>query len=249
MTILLSNDDGVTARGLALSFEVLKSHGSCWVVAPDSDCSGRGHSLTLGRPLRMKAHDNGFFSVDGTPADCVNLAISGLFEHRPQRVVSGINNCANLGDDVLYSGTVAAAMEGRMLTETAIAISSCGTEDHNLAVSAKVLNDIMTRMDALSLPTGTILNVNVPDCAYDEIKGMKVTRLGHRDRPMPPAKMVDPKGKTVWWIGGVGKPLLEEEGTDFHAIANGYVSITPLQYDKTGHGSLSQVEDWLGVCL
>lgn len=249
MTILLSNDDGVSARGLALSFEVLKSHGSCWVVAPERDCSGRGHSLTLGRPLRMKEHDNGFFSVDGTPADCVNLAVSGLFGRSPQRVVSGINNCANLGDDVLYSGTVAAAMEGRMLAETAIAISSCGSQDHNLVVSANVLDDIMTRMDTLNLPVGIILNVNVPDCAYDEIKGMKVTRLGHRDRPMPPAQMVDPKGKTVWWIGGVGKPLLEEDGTDFHAIANGYVSITPLQYDKTGHGALSQVKDWLGVCL
>lgn len=249
MTILLSNDDGVTARGLALSFETMKSHGWCWVVAPDNDCSGRGHSLTLNRPLCMKEHDNGFFSVDGTPADCVNLAASGLFGRLPERVVSGINRCANLGDDVLYSGTVAAAMEGRMLEKTAIAISSCGSEDHDLEVSARVLHDLMLRLDNLTLPEGTILNVNVPACNYKDIRGMKITRLGHRDQSKPPLKMTDPRGNTVWWIGNVGKPLVAEEGTDFHAIASGYVSITPLQYDKTSHASLSLMKDWLGACV
>ncbi|MFK0571626.1 5'/3'-nucleotidase SurE [Endozoicomonas sp.] len=249
MTILLSNDDGVTARGLALSFETLELHGQCWVVAPDNDCSGRGHSLTLNHPLRMKEHTNGFFSVDGTPADCVNLAVSGLFGKLPERVVSGINNSANLGDDVLYSGTVAAAMEGRMLAKTAIAISSCGKKDHHLQVSARVLHDIMLRLDNLNLPEGTILNVNVPACDYEDIRGMKVTRLGHRDGSKPPLKMIDPRGNTVWWIGGVGKPLVAEEGTDFHAVSSGYVSITPLQYDKTGHSTLSLVEDWLGACV
>ena len=249
MTILLSNDDGVTAEGLAHSYAALQSHGQCWVVAPDNDCSGKGHSLTLSRPLRMKEHANGFFSVNGTPADCVNLAVSGLFGRQPERVVSGINNCANLGDDVLYSGTVAAAMEGRMLAKTAIAISSCGKESHHLAVSARVLHDLMVRLDRLTLPEGTILNVNVPACDYDQIKGMKITRLGHRSRPDSPIAMTDPRGHTVWWIGGVGKPLMAEEGTDFHAVDSGYVSITPLQYDKTGHATLSLLNDWLGASL
>ena len=249
MTILLSNDDGVTAMGLALLFETMKSHGQCWVVAPDNDCSGGGHSLTLSRPLHMKEHDNGFYSVDGTPADCVNLAASGLFGRLPERVVSGINRCANLGDDVLYSGTVAAAMEGRMLEKTAIAISSCGNEDHDLEVSARVLHDLMLRLDDLALPEGTILNVNVPACNYKDIRGMKITRLGHRDQSKSPLKMTDPRGNTVWWIGGVGKPLVAEEGTDFHAVASGYVSITPLQYDKTSHASLSMMADWLGACV
>lgn len=249
MTILLSNDDGVTAKGLAHSYAALQSHGQCWVVAPDNDCSGKGHSLTLDRPLRMKEHTNGFFSVNGTPADCVNLAASGLFGRQPQRVVSGINNCANLGDDVLYSGTVAAAMEGRMLGKTAIAISSCGKDDHHLAVSARVLHDLMVRLDQLTLPEGIILNVNVPACDYDQIKGMKITRLGHRTRSGSPIAMTDPRGNTVWWIGGVGKPLMAEEGTDFHAVASDYVSITPLQYDKTGHATLSLLNDWLGAYL
>ncbi|WBA79708.1 5'/3'-nucleotidase SurE [Endozoicomonas sp. GU-1] len=249
MTILLSNDDGVTARGLALSFATMKSHGPCWVVAPDNDCSGKGHSLTLDRPLRMKEHDNGFFSVNGTPADCVNLAASGLFGRLPERVVSGINSCANLGDDVLYSGTVAAAMEGRLLAKTAIAISSCGQEDRHLEVSARVLHDLMLRLDDQVLPEGTILNVNVPACDYEKIRGMKITRLGHRHPSKPPVKITDPRGNTVWWIGGVGKPLVAEEGTDFHAVASGYVSITPLQYDKTGHATLSLMEDWLGACV
>ncbi|WP_299727289.1 5'/3'-nucleotidase SurE [uncultured Endozoicomonas sp.] len=247
MTILLANDDGVTAKGLALSYGVMKQFGDCIVVAPDNDCSGQSHALTLDRPLRIKEHDNGFFSVNGTPADCVHLSISGLFEQIPERVVSGINNCANLGDDVLYSGTVAAAMEGRMLGKNAIAISSCGREDRHLETTARVLHDIMTRLDTLQLPEGTILNVNVPACDYDELQGMKITRLGHRDPALPPTKLSDPRGHTVWWIGGVGNPRIAEEGTDFHAIGAGYVSITPLQYDKTGHSTLSLLEDWVGA--
>ena len=245
MSILLSNDDGVTAQGLALSYDVLKAYGDCRVVAPDNDCSGRSHSLTLDRPLRLKEHSNGFFSVNGTPADCVHLSCNALFDQLPERVVSGINIGANLGDDVLYSGTVAAAMEGRLLAKNAIAVSSCGKEDIYLRTSARVLDDIMSRIERLQLPAGTILNVNVPACRYEDLQGMRVTRLGHREPAMPPTQLTDPRGHRVWWIGGVGNPRNAEEGTDFHAIAAGYVSITPLQYDKTGHGTLSEVTDWL----
>ena len=249
MTILLSNDDGITATGLALSLETMKSFGHCKVVAPIKDCSGMAHSLTLNRPLNIKWHDDDFISVDGSPADCVYLATSGLFDTLPERVVSGINSCANLGDDVLHSGTVAAAMQGRMLAKTAIAISSCGHSNKQLKVTARVLYDLMTVLDDLDLPAGTILNVNVPDCDYDDICGMKVTRLGHRSQPEPPTKMTDPRGNSIWWVGRVGKPLVSEEGTDFHAIATGYVSITPLQYDKTDHAVLLKMEDWLGACV
>lgn len=244
MTILLSNDDGVDAKGLALSYAALSEFDTCHVVAPSTDCSGRGHSLTLGRPLRRKVHANGFHSFDGTPADCVHLAISGLFEYQPQRIVSGINRGANLGDDVLYSGTVAAAMEGRLLAKNAVAISSCGKTDHHLAVAAQVLKQLMPTINQLTLPKGVVLNVNVPALELDEIQGLQITRLGHRMPSNPPMKTTDPRGEDMWWIGRLGKPLMAEAGTDFHAIAHGYVSITPLHYDKTDYQVLSQLQNW-----
>lgn len=252
MALLLCNDDGVTARGLSQLHKVLSFLGeevveTCRVVAPDGDCSGFGQSLTLDRPLRVKEHSNGFYSVDGTPADCVNLAVNGLLEEVPRRVISGINRGPNLGDDVLYSGTVGAAMEGRFLEKTAMAISSCGRQDWNLEVSAQVFLKLFPRLDELELPQGTILNVNVPDCPWESIRGMKVTRLGHRLGSKPPVQVTDPRGNKAYWIGGVGKARDAGEGTDFHAIANGFVSVTPLQYDKTDHNTLSQVDDWLGA--
>lgn len=247
MTILLSNDDGVFATGLSLSFDAVKNFADCVVVAPDTNCSGKSQSLTLERPMRKKTHYNGFHSIDGTPADCVHLAISGLLDEVPTRVVSGINHGANLGDDVLYSGTVAAAMEGRMLAKPAIAISSVGHSEANLIVAAQVLQDVMARIDELELPRGTILNVNVPACRYDEIRGFKLTRLGHRTAAQPPIRDTDPRGVEIWWLGGVGQPLVAEEGTDFHAVANNYVSITPLQYDKTDYVTLKTMASWLSI--
>ena len=247
MTILLSNDDGVTAQGLAHIYEVLSQLTDCHVVAPDNDCSGAGSSITLDRPLRVKEHQNGFFSVNGTPTDAVHLAVNSLMEDAPERVISGINMGANLGDDVLYSGTVAAAMEGRFMKKPAVAISSCGKTESDLQVAARVMMELFPKLDELELPAGTILNVNVPACAYDDIKGMQVTRLGHRDRPEAPVKVTDPRGKLAYWIAPVGKAQDAGEGTDFHAIASGYVSVTPLQYDKTDHGTLSLVDQWLGA--
>ena len=244
MTILLSNDDGVDAKGLALSYAVLSGFDVCHVVAPSTECSGKGHSLTLERPLRRKVHANGFHSFDGTPADCVHLAISGMFEYLPQRIVSGINRGANLGDDVLYSGTVAAAMEGRLLAKTAVAISSCGKTDHHLAIAAQVLKQLMPMIDQLTLPKGVVLNVNVPAIELEDIQGVQITRLGHRALSSPPIKTTDPRGEDVWWIGQLGKASVADVGTDFHAIAHGYVSITPLHYDKTDYQVLSQLQNW-----
>lgn len=247
MTILLSNDDGVTAPGLKHLFKVLSPLADCQVVAPDNDCSGAGSSITLSRPLRVKEHENGFLSVDGTPTDAVHLAMNSLLTQAPERVISGINLGSNLGDDVLYSGTVGAAMEGRFMQKTAVAISSCGKTDSDLQVAARVMSDLFPRLDELQLPAGTILNVNVPASAYSEIKGVKVTRLGHRERPEPPVKVTDPRGKTLYWIAPVGRAQDAGDGTDFHAIASGYVSVTPLQYDKTDHSTLSLVDQWLGA--
>ncbi|OED45055.1 5'/3'-nucleotidase SurE [Endozoicomonas sp. (ex Bugula neritina AB1)] len=245
MTILLSNDDGVTAPGLRHLFKVLSPLADCRVFAPDNDCSGAGSSLTLSRPLRVKDHDNGFLSVDGTPTDAVHLAINSLLSEAPERVISGINLGANLGDDVLYSETVAAAMEGRFMERPSVAISSCGKTELDLEVAARVMADLYPSLNDLKLPAGTILNVNVPACAYADIKGMKVTRLGHRVRPEAPVEVTDPRGKQAYWIAPVGRAQDGGEGTDFHAVASGYVSVTPLQYDKTDHGTLSLVNQWL----
>ena len=247
MTILLSNDDGVTAPGLKFLHNLLSPLAECQVIAPDNDCSGASHSITLDRPLRVKQHDNGYLSVNGTPTDAVHLAVHSLLSEPPERVISGINLGANLGDDVLYSGTVAAAMEGRFMKKTAVAISSGGKTEKDLEVAAQIMRDLFPRLDSLQLPAGTILNVNVPACAYDDIKGVQVTRLGHRDRPQAPVKVTDPRGKLAYWISPVGKAQDAGEGTDFHAVSSGYVSITPLRYDKTDHGTLSLVDQWLGA--
>ncbi len=249
MKLLLSNDDGVTAGGLARLHEILKPLAECIIVAPDNDCSGLSNSLTLGRPLRVKEHSNGYYSVDGTPADCVHLAVNGFLSGMPDRVISGINIGANLGDDVLYSGTVAAAMEGRFLGRNAIAISSCGKSNAHLDTSAQILKTLFLKLEGLHLPPTTILNVNVPPCAYADIRGIKATRLGHRSRPEPVVKMTDPRGKAGYWIASLGEADDGGEGTDFHAISENFVSVTPLQYDKTNHGTISLVERWLGACL
>lgn len=246
MKILLSNDDGVAAPGLATLYEHLQELGECVVYAPDRNSSGLSGSITLDRPLRVTEHSNGFNSVNGTPADCVHLAVNALLAEEPDVVVSGINDCANLGDDVLYSGTVGAALEGRFLSMPAIAVSLGGKSVEGMRAAARVVHDLLVKMDRLSVPQGTILNVNVPDVPYDDLKGVKVTRLGHRNKPQKPVKVVDPRGKPAYWIAPVGKEQDAGEGTDFHAVTEGYVSVTPLCYDQTRHATLSQIMDWLG---
>ena len=246
MNLLLSNDDGVNAKGLSTLFEALNALGDCSVYAPDRNCSAASSCLTIGRPLFSSRQPSGFHSLDGTPVDCVHLAVNALLDGEPDRVVSGINHGPNLGDDVLHSGTVGAAMEGRFLKETAMAVSLCGDSDEGFLAAGRVVVDLIQKLESFTFPKGTVLNVNVPDLAYDDIKGMRVTRLGHRERPSSPQRVIDPKGREGWWISPVGKALDAGEGTDFHAIASGYVSVTPLQYDQTDRDTLVQVQRWLG---
>lgn len=246
MNLLLCNDDGVTAKGLTVLYENLKSLGHCSVYAPDRNCTASSSALTLNRPLRPSLQNNGFYAIDGTPVDCVHLAVNALLDEQPDIVVSGINHGANLGDDVLYSGTVAAALEGRFMRKPAIAVSLCGDSDEGFTAAGRIVLELVHKLDQLQLPEGSVLNVNVPNRSYDDIKGIRVTRLGHRERPDTPTKVVDPRGREAWWIAPVGREQDAGEGTDFHAIATGYVSVTPLQYDQTDHGTLTQIQHWLG---
>lgn len=241
--LLLSNDDGVHAPGLKALHDALQAHAKLRVVAPDRDRSGASNSLTLSRPLSLMALDNGFYSVDGTPADCVYLGVNGVWDEHPDLVISGINHGSNLGDDVLYSGTVAAAMEGRNLGMTAIAMSLCGERYFDTA--GKVAASLIGAADRLSLPPRTLLNVNVPDVPWSSIRGVKVTRLGYRGPAEKPLPVEDPRGRTRYWIAPVAANADDGEDTDFAAIEAGYVSITPLQTDLTRHPARRDVQDWL----
>lgn len=241
--LLLSNDDGVHAPGLRALHDALISHAKLRVVAPDRDRSGASNSLTLSRPLLLSAMENGFYSVDGTPADCVYLGVNGVWDEKPDLVISGINHGSNLGDDVLYSGTVAAAMEGRNLGMSAIAMSLCG--ERHFETAARVVATLVGAADQLSLPPRTLLNVNVPDLPWNEIRGIKVTRMGYRGPAEKPLAMQDPRGRTRYWIAAVGASADDGDDTDFAAIEAGYVSVTPLQTDLTRHTACDDVQDWL----
>ena len=243
MRILIANDDGVHAPGLACLAQVLERQFEVKVVAPDRDRSGASNSLTLDRPLEPHTQHNGFISVNGTPTDCVHLGISGLFEYQPDLVVSGINAGANLGDDVLYSGTVAAAMEGRYLKRPAIAVSLVGRE--HFATAAEIVAQLLGQLHNLNLAPRTVLNINVPDLPLDAIKGVHVTRLGHRNLAAQPVRSVDPRGKERFWIAAAGESEDDGPGTDFYAVAEGYVSITPLQADMTQFSGLDNLGCWL----
>ncbi len=247
MKILLSNDDGVQAPGLQCLRSHLKPTAEVVVVAPDRNRSGASNSLTLEHPLHLFQHDNGDYSVDGTPTDCVHLAITGLLQEEPEMVISGINAGANMADDVLYSGTVAAAMEGRFLGLPAIAVSLVCSERgcHHYESAAKAVQQVLERLGEHPLQSDTILNINVPDLPWSEIRGVKVTRLGRRHRSEPVVKMRDPRGKEVYWVGAVGKAEDGEEGTDFHAVEHGWISITPIHTDLTHHSMLAGMERWL----
>jgi 5'-nucleotidase len=245
MKILLSNDDGYQAPGLRALADALSTHAEIVVVAPDQDRSGASNSLTLVNPLRARLMENGFIRVDGTPTDCVHLAITGLLEEEPDLVVSGINAGPNMGDDVLYSGTVAAATEGRFLGLPAIAISMNSHQPEHIDTGARVALELVQRLTRSPLTENVILNVNVPDLPYSELGGFRSTRLGHRHKAEPVVKTTDPRGKTIYWVGPAGAEQDAGPGTDFHAVREGYVSVTPLQVDLTRHSALTSVETWL----
>ena len=254
MKILLSNDDGYRAEGLTALSVAIKPLGSVTIVAPDRNRSGASNSLTLEVPVRASKFDTDAYYINGTPTDCVHLAISGLFDFEHDLVVSGVNDGANLGDDVLYSGTVAAAIEGRYLGLPAIAVSLCVGDDspRNFASAANIAAQLVAQMVRAPLQGSsgpwqgsTILNVNVPDLPEGALRGMKVTRLGNRHRSEPVVRAKDPRGRNVYWVGSAGAGQDAGPGTDFHAVACGYVSITPLQIDLTRHSALGELERWL----
>lgn len=241
----MSNDDGVSARGLQVLSAELSLLDEVWVVAPDRDQSGVSHSVTLQRPLRIDEVAPRVFSVDGTPTDCVNLAINGILPERPRLVVSGINHGANLGDDVLYSGTVAAAIEGRFLGLPTMAVSLVARDGGHFDTAARVASELVMRLMRAPLHSSMILNVNVPDMPYEHLRGFRVTRLGHRHRSESVVRATDPHGRAVYWVGPAGEGADAGEGTDFAAIAAGCVSVTPLQVDLTRHTALADLDEWL----
>lgn len=245
MRILISNDDGVSAPGLAALHAALADYSECVVIAPDQDKSGASSSLTLDRPLHPQTLGNGFISVNGTPTDCVHLGMNGLLDRQPDMVVSGINLGANLGDDVLYSGTVAAALEGRFLQRPSFAFSLSSRQVDNLATAAHFARLLVEAHELLDLPPRTVLNVNIPNLPLEHVRGIQLTRLGHRARAAAPIKVVDPRGRAGYWIAAAGDAEDGGPGTDFHAVMQGYVSITPLQLDRTYQDGFSSLNGWL----
>ncbi|WP_345336638.1 5'/3'-nucleotidase SurE [Ferrimonas pelagia] len=246
MTILISNDDGVHAPGIKALSDALSPIARTTTVAPDRNCSGASNSLTLTNPLRIQTLDNGYIQVNGTPTDCVHLAIRELMDGEPDLVVSGINAGANLGDDTIYSGTVAAAMEGRHLGLPTIAVSLVGRELQHYDTAAAVTRQIVEGLQQRPLPKDMILNINVPDLPLAQIKGTRVTRLGNRHKAEGMVCTKDPAGRTIFWLGPPGQEQDSGEGTDFHAVANGYVSVTPLKVDLTAHEQLASLQTWVG---
>ncbi|KZZ44611.1 MAG: 5'/3'-nucleotidase SurE [Saccharospirillaceae bacterium] len=243
MKLMLSNDDGVHAPGLQTLAQALVEQGhQISVVAPDRDRSGASNSLTLDRPLHPIDLDNGFISVNGTPADCVHLGVNAFFDGECERVISGINAGANLGDDVLYSGTVAAAMEGRFLDKTPIAVSLVGKQ--HFATAAQVVIDLLPRIEKLNLPANSVININVPDRPFAQLNGYAITRLGHRQRSANPVLTTNPRGKECYWISAAGDVADATEGTDFYAIEQGKVSVSIIHMDMTLHAVQSDVEPY-----
>ncbi len=245
MKILVSNDDGYMARGIIALAEALSEIADVMVMAPDRNHSGASNSLTLHSPLRVhQAGDDRYF-VNGTPSDCVHLALSGYLADDPDIVVSGVNHGANLGDDVIYSGTVAAAMEGRFLGLPAIAVSLVGRHGKHFDTAARVACDLVKRLQKNPLAGDVILNVNVPDLPFDELAGVEVTRLGFRHRSEPLVEEQDPRGRTIYWIGPAGPGQDAGPGTDFEAVERGAVAVTPLKVDLTRHEALPRLKEWL----
>ncbi len=245
MRILISNDDGYFAPGLAALAQALATVAEVTVVAPERDRSGASNSLTLDRPLFLRKAPSGFSYVNGTPTDCVHLAVTGMLEHLPDMVVSGINHGANMGDDTIYSGTVAAATEGFLLGIPSIAISLAGVGAGHYTTAAKVALDLVQRFRNQPLTMPMLLNVNVPDLPIAELQGTEITRLGKRHKAEPVMKSVNPRGETVYWVGAAGAAQDAGAGTDFHAVANRRVSVTPLQIDLTHFETLDTMRQWM----
>jgi 5'-nucleotidase len=245
MNILVSNDDGVHALGIKVLQQELAKYFKVKVVAPDRNCSGASNSLTLLNPLRAQTLENGFVSVNGTPTDSVHLGISQLMKPLPDLVVAGINHGANLGDDTLYSGTVAAATEGRHMGMPAVAVSLVGKDESHYQTAAVVARKLIQRLIEHPLPADQILNINVPNVPLSQLKGIKVTRLGHRHKAEQMQKMQDPWKRDIYWYGTLGQEQDAGEGTDFHAIAHGYASVTPLTVDMTAYKSIENMTEWI----
>jgi len=237
------------ATGLECLAAALADIAEVTVVAPDRDRSGASNSLTLMRPLRAHRAPNGFLYVDGTPTDCVHLAITGLLDQEPDIVVAGINHGGNLGDDVLYSGTVAAAMEGRFLGLPAIAVSLASAKPTHFATAAEVIRRMLAALTAETLPADTVLNVNVPDVPYAALQGFEATRLGHRHKSESVICDEDPRGRLIYWVGPSGSAADAGPGTDFYAISVGRVSVTPLHADFTRHNALADLNAWCREAL
>lgn len=245
MRILIANDDGYQSPGIAALHVAMNRLGEATVVAPDRNRSGASNSLTLSRPISVKHHADHVYAVEGTPADCVNIALSGLLESDVDVVVSGINDGPNMGDDVLYSGTVAAAMEGRFLGHPAIALSMATHAPQHYETAALIAEKIVKQLVVAPLAAGTILNINVPDIAIEQVRGFRLTRLGSRHPSANAIKQESPRGETIFWIGAAGSINDNSDGTDFHAVAENYVSVTPLATDLTRVDALQPVGDWL----
>ena len=245
MRILLSNDDGYFSPGIECLWRALSEVAELTVVAPETDRSGASNSLTLDRPLSLRRGANGFFYVNGTPTDCVHLAVTGMLDQMPDMVVSGINLGANMGDDTIYSGTVAAATEGFLLGVPAIAISLCSKAGAHFETAGRVAREVVQMVQQRTSADPMLLNVNVPDVPYETLRGKVATRLGKRHKAEPVVRAVTPRNETVYWVGAAGEAQDAGVGTDFFAVANNFVSITPLQIDLTHNTQLPMVRDWL----
>lgn len=246
MRFLLSNDDGYFSPGLEALAHALRTLGEVTVVAPERDRSGASNSLTLDRPLIVRRAPNGFYFVNGTPSDCVHLAVTGMLDLQPDMVISGINIGANMGDDTVYSGTVAAATEGYLLGVPSLAVSLVSKSPQDFSAAAYVTRRLVERLMSQPLSQrAVLLNVNIPDVPLTQLKGYRVTRLGRRHKAEAVIPAQNPRGETVYWIGPAGKAAEAGKGTDFHAVAEGYVSVTPLQMDLTHYELLPEVERWL----
>ena len=245
MRILLSNDDGYFAPGLAILARALEPLAEITVVAPERNRSGASNSLTLDRPLSVNKAHNGFYYVNGTPTDCVHLAVTGLLAELPDMIISGINDGANMGDDTIYSGTVAAAMEGFLLNIPSIAVSMAQSNASHFETAAEAVSALVRRHAHTPLPRATLLNINVPDLPPESIRGQKITRLGKRHKAEPVIKHFTPRGEAVYWVGAAGAAQDAGEGTDFHAVEQGMVSVTPLQIDLTHYPQIEHLKGWL----
>ncbi|MEO8417552.1 MAG: 5'/3'-nucleotidase SurE [Methylophilaceae bacterium] len=249
MRILLSNDDGYFAPGLNILANHLQHLAEIIVVAPERDLSGASNSLTLDRPLTVRTAGNGYHYVNGTPTDCVHLAVTGLLDKLPDMVISGINDGANMGDDTIYSGTVAAAMEGYLLGIPSFAVSMSRHNVEHFETAAKVVVDLVKHYQQTGFPPPLLLNINVPDIPHDALQGISITRLGKRHKAEPAIKSTTPRGGTVYWVGKAGGAQDAGPGTDFNAVAHQQVSVTPLQIDLTQYKQLDSVQEWLAPMI